>query len=118
MEIRFKQIEELQYQYTASNATHPHQAHIIHILKSSPICQKVAFSPAFLPYKQEAAMYKNLQSPKVVIKSTDVMTPNIFMVTWALDFLWIYYRGAHKLAGSLPKDSHSNSFHIARLGNN
>ena len=63
-------------------------------------------------------MYKNLNPPNVVIKSIEVMTLNIFMVGRTLEVLWMFYRGAHKLAGSLPEDSHRKSSPVARLGNN
>ena len=63
-------------------------------------------------------MYKNLHCSKVIIKSIDVMTLNVFMLTRVLDFLWMSYRGAHKLDGSLPEDSHPKSSLIVRLGNN
>ena len=63
-------------------------------------------------------MYKNLHCPKVLIKSIDVMTVNVFMLTRVLGFLWMSYRGAHKLDGSLPEDSHPKSSLIVRLGNN
>ena len=42
--------------------THP--AGVTCILKSSPACQKIAFSPAFLPYKQAAAEYNKQHLPK------------------------------------------------------
>ena len=44
--------------------------------------------------------------PKVVIKSIDIMTLNIVVVAKALNFVWMSYKGANMLTGSLPEDSH------------
>ena len=46
------------------------------------------------------------------------MTENIIVVTRALEFLWMFCRGAHMFTGSLPEDNHTKCSHIARLGNN
>ena len=39
-------------------------------------------------------------------------------VTKALEFVWISYKAAHMLTGSLPENNHPKSYHIVRLGNN
>ena len=56
--------------------------------------------------------------PKVVIESIYIMTPGIVVLTKALDFLWISYRGACMLTSSQPEDSHSKYSGLARLGYN
>ena len=43
---------------------HPYQTGVTLILKSSPAVKKVAFSLAFLLYKQAASKYKKQQSLK------------------------------------------------------
>ena len=54
----------------------------------------------------------------MVIKLIDIMTLNAAMVTRALDFVWMSYRGPHMLFGSLSEYSHRMSCHTAKLGNN
>ena len=44
--------------------THPQQADVTPTLNLSPACQKSAFSPAFLLYKQAVAKYNNQHSFK------------------------------------------------------
>ena len=56
--------------------------------------------------------------PKAVIDSIDIMTLSIVVVTNALHFLWMSYRGAHMLTGSLLEDSYPKYSHTVRPGNN
>ena len=51
-------------------------------------------------------------------KLIDVMTLNVAVMAWSLDFVWMSYRGTYMLTGSLPEDNHPKSAHIVRLGNN
>ena len=49
------------------------------------------------------------------MKSIDIMTLNIAVVTKALEFAWMPCRGAHMFAGSLPENSHPKYSHIGTV---
>ena len=75
--------------------------------------KKFAFSPTFLPYKLAKTKY-NKHVSGIVIKSIDVMTVNIVMITRILDFVWTSYVGLHMLTRSQPENSYPKFSHIVR----
>ena len=95
-------------------STHPHQAGVTRILKSSPACQKNAISTL----QTGSSKIEQLTLFKVAIKSINVVNLNIAVVKKVLDFVWTSYGGAHMLIGLLPENSNPKYSHIVKLGNN
>ena len=96
--------------------THLHQVGVTYILKSSPACQKNCLFTRISILQADSSKIKQTAVPKVVIKSIDVMTLKISLVTRVMEFIWMSYRGPDMLTDSLLEDSHPKSSHIARFG--
>ena len=75
--------------------THPHKVGVTPVLKSSPACQKSHLFTHISTLQAGSSKIEQATLPKIVIKTIDTITLNIVVVTKALNFLWMSYKGAH-----------------------